>query len=46
VDEAGAIKSVGLSVEPRPARSAILPIFLNVHELLDWIRGRWSKESQ
>jgi cell volume regulation protein A len=44
VDEAGAIKSVGLSVEPRPA-SAILPI-LNVHELLDWIRGRWSKYFQ
>jgi cell volume regulation protein A len=43
VDEAGAIKSVGLSVEPRPTRSAILPIFLNFRELLDWIRGRWSK---
>jgi cell volume regulation protein A len=46
VDEAGAIKSVGLSIEPRPARSAILPLFLNVHELLVWIRGRWSKYSQ
>jgi cell volume regulation protein A len=46
VDEAGAIKSVGLSIEPRPARSAILPLFLNVHELLDWIRGRWSKYTQ
>jgi cell volume regulation protein A len=43
VDEAGAIKSVGLSVEPRPTRSAILPIFLNFRELLDWIRRSWSK---
>jgi cell volume regulation protein A len=46
VDEAGAIKSVGLSVEPRSTRSVILPIFLNVRQFLDWIRGRWSKDSQ
>jgi cell volume regulation protein A len=46
VDEAGAIKSVGLSVEPRPTRSANLSIFLNIRQLLDWIRKRWSKDSQ
>lgn len=45
VDEAGAIKSIGLSVEPRLARSAILPIFLNVHDLLNWIRRRWTTSS-
>jgi cell volume regulation protein A len=43
VDEGGAIKSVGLSVEPRSARSVPLPILLNVRKLLGWIRGLWSK---
>jgi cell volume regulation protein A len=46
VDESGTIRSVGLSVEPRPSRSASLPIFMNVRELLGWIRGRWSKNAQ
>ena len=46
VDENGAIKSVGLSVEPRPSRSAFMPIFLNVRELLGLVRARWSKNTQ
>ena len=45
VDEGGAIKSVGLSVEPRSARSVPLPILLNVRKLLGWIRGLWSKSA-
>jgi cell volume regulation protein A len=42
LDEAGTIKSVGLSIAPRPSRSSMLPIFLNVRDLLGRIRGCWS----
>ncbi len=42
LDETGTIKSVGLSIAPRPSRSSMLPIFLNVRGLLSWIRGRGS----
>jgi potassium/hydrogen antiporter len=43
LDDGGAIKSVGLSIEPRPPKSAMLPIFLNARELLARL-GRTRKQ--
>lgn len=44
VEESGAIKSVGLSIEPRASRAGSLPIFLNAHEMLARFRRRNAKE--
>jgi potassium/hydrogen antiporter len=39
VDEAGAIKSVGLAVQPQPLKSARIPLFLNARQILARLRG-------
>ena len=46
IDETGAIKLVGLSIEPRPSKSAMMPIFLNARALLDRLRHRWVKRNR
>jgi potassium/hydrogen antiporter len=39
VDEAGAIKSVGLAIQPQPLKSARIPLFLNARQILARLRG-------
>jgi cell volume regulation protein A len=43
LDDAGAIKSVGLSVEPRSARAVSRLQLPSVRKLLRWINGLWRK---